>query len=460
MACIINPNGQLQTRDWVVLVQRRQIQHGIRQSKIQNQESKIVMTRIRSQAISVAFLGILAGLPRVSGQVPQNPTVPQAVGINIHFRDPQPGELDMLARTGVGWVRVDYFWTYVEKKAGQYDFSLYDSLMDELDVFHIRPIFILDYTNPLYDQGLSPCTNAGRSAFAAWAAASAAHFRGRGILWEIYNEPNRSFWKPQVNVQDYVLLAVATTRAILKAAPGEAVIGPAVWGEDFDFVEACFHAHLLDVWAAVSIHPYRGQEDPETVTRTYGMLRRLMKRYKPVNREVPIISSEWGYSAGSEKGELDEALQAKLLARQWLVNLMESIPVSIWFSWRDSSSGSRFGLVNRPYHSGGDPVYQPKIAYRAASTLTAFFRGYRMSRRVSLAKDFDYMLEFRNGSNARFAMWSQDNFPHPVAVLFPAGKYSVTDFKGDSLPTIEATRGRATLTVTDGPIYLARLSAK
>ena len=414
------------------------------------------MARIEFQAISATLLFILARPPRATGQVPENPTVAQSVGVNIHFRNPQTGELNMLAKTGVGWVRVDYLWTYVEKKPGEYDFSTYDRLMEEFDVFHIRPIFILDYTNPLYDEDLSPHSDAGRNAFAAWAAASAAHFRERGILWEIYNEPNRSFWKPEVNVQDYVLLAQVTTHAILKAAPGEAVIGPAVWGDDHDFLEACFQAHLLDSWAAVSIHPYRGEENPETVTQTYGSLRRLMERYKPANREVPIISSEWGYSAGSEKGELDEALQGKLLARQWLVNLSERIPVSIWYCWRDKDSGARYGLVSFPYHAGANPVYQPKIAYRAAATLTALLRGFRMSRRVSLASNDDYMLEFRRGREARFAVWSERPGPHAVAVLLPGGKYSVTDFKGDTLPPISTTRGgRTTLTVTDGPIYLA-----
>ena len=41
----------------------------------------------------------------------------------------------------------------------------------------------------------------GRKAFARWAAAAARHFQGRGILWEVYNEPNTKFWKPKADVQ-------------------------------------------------------------------------------------------------------------------------------------------------------------------------------------------------------------------------------------------------------------------
>lgn len=37
--------------------------------------------------------------------------------------------------------------------------------------------------------------------FAHWAAAAAQHFRGRGILWEMYNEPNIRFWRPEPKVK-------------------------------------------------------------------------------------------------------------------------------------------------------------------------------------------------------------------------------------------------------------------
>jgi len=39
-----------------------------------------------------------------------------------------------------------------------------------------------------------------------WAVAAAHHFRNRGVLWEMYNEPNIGFWKPKPNVDDYIAL--------------------------------------------------------------------------------------------------------------------------------------------------------------------------------------------------------------------------------------------------------------
>ncbi|RLA92371.1 MAG: beta-1,4-xylanase, partial [Deltaproteobacteria bacterium] len=68
----------------------------------------------------------------------------------------------------------------MERRCGEYDFSGYDMLLEALEARDIRPLFILDYGNPLYDDGLAPHTDRGRAAFAEFAYQAAACFRGRG----------------------------------------------------------------------------------------------------------------------------------------------------------------------------------------------------------------------------------------------------------------------------------------
>ncbi len=58
------------------------------------------------------------------------------------------------------------------------------------DFCNIRIVFILDYGNDLYGGGNAHHFDAGRAAFARFAAAAARHYRGKGIIWEIWNEPN------------------------------------------------------------------------------------------------------------------------------------------------------------------------------------------------------------------------------------------------------------------------------
>ena len=277
----------------------------------------------------IAF--ILAGVLATGAELPK-PVVPDCFGVNIHFTDPRPGEMEMLAAGGFGWVRMDFAWSATEREKGRYDFSAYDRLLAALEKHKIRALWILDYANRHYDSGLSPASDEGRKAFARWAAAAAQHFRGRGILWEMYNEPNIGFWKPRPNVQQYVRLALEVGKALRQAAPDELYAGPATSQIDLPFLEECFKAGLLEYWCAVTVHPYR-QKEPESVAPEYAKLRRLIQQYAPRGKRIPILSGEWGYS--SVWRNFDEVRQGKYLARQWLTNLANDVPLSIWYDWHD-----------------------------------------------------------------------------------------------------------------------------
>lgn len=119
-----------------------------------------------------------------------------------------------MAAAGFHWVRMDFVWQSTEVGKGKYDFSTYDRLLKALDEHNIRPLFILDYANTLYDEGRAPFSDEGRRAFASWAATAVARYPGRGILWEIYNEPNTRFWRPEPRVSDYAKLALVASKVI------------------------------------------------------------------------------------------------------------------------------------------------------------------------------------------------------------------------------------------------------
>lgn len=381
--------------------------------------------------------------------------VPDATGVNIHFTDPRPGEMKMLAEAGFRWVRMDFAWSGIEREKGKYDFSAYERLLAALEPYKIRTLFIFDYSNRHYDNGLSPASDEGRKAFARWAAAAAKHFRGRGILWEMYNEPNIGFWKPKPDVKQYVQLALEVGKALREAAPEELYIGPATSLIDLPFLEECFKAGLLEYWSAVSVHPYR-QTPPETAASEYAALRRLIAKYAPKGKSIPILSGEWGYS--SVWRQLDEVKQGKFLARQWLVNLANDVPLSIWYDWHDDGLDPKepehhFGTVLHPYHAGRDPVYDPKPAYRAAKTLTAVLGGYAFSKRLIVDDEQDYVLLFTKGDDVALAAWT--TAPTPSTVLIPAspGRFNVTSSTGETLPAVAAHSKGLSVILTDSPQY-------
>jgi hypothetical protein len=399
-------------------------------------------------------------LPCAAAEALPGPLVPEGLGVNIHFTDPKPGEMEMLAGAGFRFVRMDFGWDATERDKGRYDFSAYDRLLAALEPHKIRAMLILDYSNRHYDQGLSPQSNDGRRAFALWAAAAAKHFHGRGVVWEMYNEPNIFFWRPKPDVQQYVKLALEVGKALRQAEPDEIYVGPATSTIDFGFLEKCFQAGLLDFWSAVSVHPYR-QTGPETVVAEYARLRKLIGQYAPKGKKIPILSGEWGYSSAWNK--FDVELQGKYLPRQWLINLAQEVPISIWYDWHDDGP-----LANEPEHHFGtvyhaqlrDGSFEAKPAYMAAMTLTSMLGGFRFQKRLPAGGADDYVLLFAKGDAVRLAAWTTSPSAHGVVVPLGPGLYLVRDYLGLRYWDSSAGVKGLPLLLTDAPQYVVPAGVK
>jgi hypothetical protein len=357
-------------------------------------------------ALAVAILSCPAPCKAYDEGLP-TPVIPGGLGVNIHFTDPQPGEMARFAEAGYRFIRNDLAWQGIERKPGVYDFSACDRLMSHLKAAGARAIFILDYGNRLYDGGQAPRSDAARAAYARFAAAAATHYRGQGVIWEIWNEPNLGqFWKPDPDPAVYARLALEASRAIRAADPSATIIAPGSSEFPWEFLETTFAAGLLEQIDAVSVHPYR-QGAPESALKDYGRLRALIARHaSPSRRSLPIVSSEWGYTTAT--GALSEAEQAHFLARQWLANLAAGVNLSIFYDWRDDGDDptdreARFGTVRRNF--------EPKPSFQAARELIHSLHGFTFRHRLRGVSAGDWRLLFQNGDDPAALIlveWSAD----------------------------------------------------
>jgi polysaccharide biosynthesis protein PslG len=353
---------------------------------------------------------------------------PQGVGVNIHFVTGHERDLDLIAQAGFKFVRMDFGWAGIERKQGVYDWAGYDELLANLDQRGIRALFILDYSNPLYEQTVtstnpishqlhkntaSPQHPESVAAFAKWAGAAAAHYRGRHVIWEIWNEPNIHFWSPKPDANQYITLALATARAVRSADPQATILGPASSEFPWSFMETLFKAGLLEHLDGISVHPYRpGSRGPETAITDYTKLRELIERYAPPSRKgkLPIISGEWGYSSNTKGVSLQT--QADFAVRQQLFNLLSGVPLSIWYDWKNDGNDPaenehNFGTVF--------PDLKPKPAFAAIKTLTGESAGYGIASRLELGEK-DFVLVCTNSiGKQKVIAWTTAS-PHPVTV--------------------------------------------
>lgn len=412
-------------------------------------------TRAPARVVAALVLCLATAAAAQPAALP-GPDIPDGLGVNIHFTDPRPGEMEQLAAAGFAWVRIDILWSVIEQEPGRYDFAPYERLLAALAPHGIRPLLILCYGNDRYDGGLAPHTDEGRAAFVRWTIATVQHFRGRGILWEIWNEPNVQFWKPKPNAADFVRLALDVGRALRVEAPDELYVGPALAGIDLPFLETCFQAGLLEYWRGVTVHPYR-MVQPESVATDYRKVRRLLRQHAPADRPVPILSGEWGYS--SPLGGIDVEEQGRYLARQWLTNLADGIPLSIWYDWHDDNADPRdpeqhFGTVLFPYHEGRNPVYDPKPAWHAARTFTATLRGFRYNKRLAIGVPDDHVLLFTKGDEVRLVVWTTSKKAHALVLPASPGRFRDVSHLGVERAPVEATAAGLAVTAERGPHYL------
>src|SRR5439155_20188357 len=185
---------------------------------------------------------------------------PAGLGVNIHFVTGHETDLDMIVAGGFKFVRMDFGWEGTEKQKGHYDWTGYDELTANLDKSGLRAVYILDYSNPLYEEAVeskdpvsggtrkttaSPQHPESVAGFATWAAAATSHFRGRHVLWEIWNEPNIQFWSPKPDVEQYTRLALAACKAIRTAQPEATIIAPASSGFPWKFLESFLGSGVL-----------------------------------------------------------------------------------------------------------------------------------------------------------------------------------------------------------------------
>ena len=398
------------------------------------------------------YLGVLmlmalisSGVVAATSDLP-NLTVPDCLGVNIHFTGTEAEQVAKIAEEGFRFIRMDFSWVHIEKKKGENDFSKYDELVDSLASKGIRAYFILDYANPFYDNDMAPHTDEGRAAFVKFISAGVAHFKGRGVVWELWNEPNIFFWRPKPNVEDYVKLAKVVYPALKKADPDCLLLAPALAGWDTSYLENAFKLGLLEYADVVSLHPY-GSSKPEDAAVLYARVRELIAKYAPKGRTYEIVSGEWGYSTFS-KG-VSEETQADYITRQALSNMMNKARITIWYDWRDdgpdpNENEHRFGTVRQNMEG--------KPAFFAMKTLTTELSGYSYANRIRPGSSEDYLVLFKKGDDYRLAAWTTAE-PHTISLPIDVAEVEIVSRSCERTKT-EVKDGKIGLKLTGSPQYV------
>ncbi len=379
--------------------------------------------------------------PRVPGD-----DLAAELGVNIHFtKDDRALEAARLA--GFSFVRMDLFWSAVERQAGVYDFAAYDGLVAALEARGMGALFILDYGNALHEDcaGCSPQSAATVTAFGAFAEAAARHFAGKPVRFEVWNEPNIGFWKPAPDAAQYAALLTEAVKRVHQGNPSAKVSTGGLAGMDLPFAASAFAQGAARNADAIGVHPYR-QGGAESLG---GELLRFRAAMAPLAPGVPIWDTEWGYSStwyGDGHDDAARQRQAQLTVRRLLVSRALGMPMAVYYDLRDDGDDPaekehNFGLLARDYSE--------KPAYRAARASIAQVKGRRFAGFLPLEPSTLHALRLDGDQDVRIALWTEA-MGQTIGVRVPEPTAAVDQY-GEALALAD---GQVQLAESAGPVFL------
>lgn len=346
------------------------------------------MTRRFRTAILLAAALLAAPRPAPAAAGEASP-----YGVNAHAPEGEDLRLllDLAQAARLGWIRIDFIWSWVEPARGARDWRVYDGIVAEARARGIEVYASLVGTPAWATDG--PAASGVPRDVSEWRAfvrEAARRYRGRVKAWGVWNEPNLPAFWAGTRAQYMDVLLRPASEEIRKADPDALVGGPdlahlkgggADW-YDWLYDVLRFAGGALDV---VTHHVY-DQGDNGNVTRkldastTFGGNPQRWDVVAPSVREVlreagasgkPFWLTETGW-ASDAVGEATQSAWLVELLRDWFGRPGEPSWVKKVFVYEladDPGAGiPKWGLLRADRST--------KPSYTGVATFTSSYRPY------------------------------------------------------------------------------------
>jgi hypothetical protein len=385
-----------------------------------------------------------------------NGSLLSGMGVTINIDHYEQG-IASAASAGFSWVRTDLSWSTVETTQGSYDFTEFDQLLGFLEAYGLKPVFTLDYGNPLYTGSLTapPTTPAAIAAFANFAQVAAIHYAGTGARFEIWHEADlAAYWPPAPSPTQYAALAAATIAAVHAGDPSAMVSTTGLSGFDFTFAQGFLAAGGGAGADAIGVDPYDIPDAAGELTDYYTNLQATVAPSFTAGAAPPIWETEWGYSstdyspAGTLNGADPGALrtQASLAAKEILSAYAVGFPFYCYYDLVNDGTdptyrGGNFGLLNTDFSD--------KPAMTAVRQIAAVASGRTFSGFIHTAPSSLVAMRFDGPNDSVVALWSFA--PNSHITVSVAGNGKAVDVLG---APIALQNGTLVVSDAGGPVYV------
>ncbi|PIU94134.1 MAG: hypothetical protein COS65_09135 [Armatimonadetes bacterium CG06_land_8_20_14_3_00_66_21] len=207
-----------------------------------------------------------------------------------HEYSDQERELGLMQQAGIRWARADFSWGYFERSDNQWQFEQYDAIVAAAKQRNVTLLPILcynvDWAFPAHDHLDQWCD---------YVRTVATRYKGDLKYWEVWNEPNIGFWKPEPNPEQYVRLLEATYKTIKEVDPALRVVYGGTAGVPFDYLRKTFEQGAVEAFDVLAVHPYQYPQVPEisALTGELAKTRVLLNEFGGDEKKVWITEYGW-----------------------------------------------------------------------------------------------------------------------------------------------------------------------
>jgi polysaccharide biosynthesis protein PslG len=310
------------------------------------------------ELLALAAIGAAIGASACATADPTLPALGVAAGPDLGARTSaaRARELDDYLTLGVTWVRHDVAWDVAEPAPGRMNWAPTDAVVIDALRRGLSILYTISYT-PAWANGghadhrYAPTDPAQFGAFAGKVAARYGQF---GVhAYEIWNEPNISYWKPRPDPARYTAVLRAAASAIRRADPAATIItgGTSPAGDSgttfspHSWLRALYANGAKPWFDAVGHHPYVDSDVGPTSTDP-GNPWFQMAGSTPSLRSIEIENGDadkriWATEVGCRRSLGNCAWRLSVAAGLW-----RSYPwagVMAWFTYWDPNE---YGLVS------------------------------------------------------------------------------------------------------------------
>jgi polysaccharide biosynthesis protein PslG len=333
--------------------------------------------RLLAAALTLAMVVLIptATASRAGGGSPYG--IAAGGNLNKLARKNLARELDVYRVAGSRWIRIDVNWEVIQARGpSRYNWAPFDRVVRAAAKRGLQVLAAIVYTpawaRPGTHDGTYPPADLGR--FGAFCKAAVVHYSPMGVhYWEIWNEPNRGFWKPSPDPARYTQMLRLAYDTIKRADSQSFVVsgGLSPYGalgqagadgmNPVTFLEKMYDGGAAGYFDALGWHPYEWSVGlrfhPASawsqLVETSTSARSIMVAHGDGAKR--IWGTEYGAPTGDFSGGMSEAGQANLLraAYEKWTGWTWTGPL-FWYSARDAGTNPvdrehHFGLVRRDF---------------------------------------------------------------------------------------------------------------